>query len=636
MAQANILVVEDEGIVALDIQNRLRRQGYTPIGRASSGMEALALVKEHRPDLVLMDIRIQGDMDGIETAQKIQETYDIPVVYLTAHTDEQTVQRAKVTDPYGYLIKPFEEHELQITIEIALYKHQMEQALRQQTRQLEQILHTVPEGVLLLDPDNHILSSNRMAKQHLRVLAGAGAEGPLRYLGSHTIEELAARSNLSTFWQEIAVEEDARSCIYEVSVRPILMAKAAKGALGKPGWVVVTRDVTEIREIQKRVHQQERLAGIGQLAAGIAHDFNNLIASITLAVEAVQMTQDGLSERNAKRLSLILEEGKRASQLIRQIMDFSRKSTVEKHPVNLVSVLEELRRILEHTLPEHISIEVEYDGCDYTLDGDAAQLTQALLNLSLNSRDAMPNGGTLRFEVQGVCLKTYDEKPLPEMDSGNWLQLTVTDTGTGIPEEIVPHVFEPFFTTKGPTKGTGLGLAQVYGIVKQHGGHVDIESQPGTGTKFTVYLPSSAAIPDKAEIVKDDVPVENNRGQDDTILLVEDNPSLRATMSELLCLLDYTIIEATNGREALELMTQHQSDVKLVITDLIMPGQEGMATIGELRGRWAELPILAISGGGRVSALDLLPVARSLGANATLPKPISAERLFEVVDRLAG
>jgi signal transduction histidine kinase len=387
---------------------------------------------------------------------------------LTAHTDDVTLERAKTSDPYGYLTKPFEEHELRIAIEIGLHKHSMEQTLRRQATQLEQILQAVPTGILLLDENLHVVRSNFAGKDCLRILADVTPDGPLLKLGNYAISDLISNST-STFWHEISTGDRHNDRVFEVSARPVVVDYMTRDASTNQGWLVVTREVTEHRNIQRHVQQQERLAAIGQLAAGIAHDFNNLIASINMAVEAVQLTEPNLSEKTGKRLSLILDESRRATQMIRQIMDFGKqKTSTDKHAVKLKTLLRELRLILDHTLPENILIEINVEQDAATIDANPTQLTQALLNLCLNSRDAMPNGGGIRFDVSTTSFDTPAAAPHPDMQPGRWVVVQVRDTGLGISPDVLPHIFEPFFTTKAPAQGTGLGLAQVYGIVQQH------------------------------------------------------------------------------------------------------------------------------------------------------------------------
>lgn len=631
MSNTKILVVEDEAVVALDIQNRLRRLGYTPIGRAASGKEAIALAELHRPDIILMDIRIHGSMDGIETAHIIKNTLGIPAIYLTAHTDDVTLERAKTSDPYGYLTKPFEEHELRIAIEIGLHKHSMEQTLRRQATQLEQILQAVPTGILLLDENLHVVRSNFAGKDCLRILADVTPDGPLLKLGNYAISDLISNST-STFWHEISTGDRHNDRVFEVSARPVVVDYMTRDASTNQGWLVVTREVTEHRNIQRHVQQQERLAAIGQLAAGIAHDFNNLIASINMAVEAVQLTEPNLSEKTGKRLSLILDESRRATQMIRQIMDFGKqKTSTDKHAVKLKTLLRELRLILDHTLPENILIEINVEQDAATIDANPTQLTQALLNLCLNSRDAMPNGGGIRFDVSTTSFDTPAAAPHPDMQPGRWVVVQVRDTGLGISPDVLPHIFEPFFTTKAPAQGTGLGLAQVYGIVQQHGGYIEVESEYGVGTIFTMYFPACASATSSQETASLPYDLQVASPTAASIMLVEDNDSLRETLSEVLEMLEFTVYTAANGRDALDIMQDHRHDIRLVITDLIMPIMGGVELCQELM-KLEQPPAIVVMSGYSPDA-DIVKVTSS-GVKHWLSKPVAIETLCDTVSSI--
>ena len=229
---------------------------------------------------------------------------------------------------------------------------------------------------------------------------------------------------------------------------------------------------------------------MGQLAAGIAHDFNNLLTGIIGYAELLQCKPDMPHE---PALSRIVEQGRRAADLTRQILDFSRKSRRDPHPLDLAVCLEELVTFVAHTLPDNIRITMNVEPGDYTVDADRTQLQQIVTNLALNARDAMPEGGLLTIGLARRAFAPNDSRPSPGMTASEWVLLTVADTGSGIPPETLPHVFEPFFTTKEVGQGSGLGLAQVYGIVKQHQGEIVVDSQAGQGTTFSIYLPVSAS-----------------------------------------------------------------------------------------------------------------------------------------------
>ena len=485
MTPSKILVVEDESIVALDLQSILNRMGYNVVATAISGEEAIELAATSQPDLVLMDIRLRDSMDGVETAQQLLIQFGIRVIYLTAHADESTLQRAKITEPLGYLVKPFEERELRGTIEMALYKIQVDKLLQMQAARLQRVISTVPEGVALLDSQFRIVLANARAREYLYFLAEASVGDILGALGETPMEQLL-QSTDQEIWHQIEIPGTIPR-IFETNLSPTQPDKELFNSNASE-WVLVIREVTAERLVQQRTQAQDRLAAIGQFAAGIAHDFNNILASIMLVPYMMQKTEPNLSSKSRERLDNLSQQAKHASELIKQILDFSRASTMEMNSVNLVSLLNEVAKMVEPLLPENIFFNLSYLPDEYMVNGDSTRIVQLLMNLILNARDAMPTGGKLDVELARISGEDFHLDRASEHTE--WLRIRVSDSGTGIPPDILSRIFEPFFTSKAPDKGTGLGLAQVYGIVQQLEGHISVDSQLGHGTTFSVYFPA--------------------------------------------------------------------------------------------------------------------------------------------------
>ena len=388
------------------------------------------------------------------------------------------------------------------------------------------------------------------------------------------------------------------------------------------GLVAVARDVTERRRLEQQLRQQERLAAVGQLAGGIAHDFNNILAGITLYAQLPLRTAD-LAPGTEEALTSILEESHRAADLVQQILDFSRSAMMETEPISLSALVHEAMTLLRRTIPESIHLQAEMGADPCTIQGDPTRIHQALMNLALNARDAMPDGGELRLAVEPLTVATDDEPPLPDMAPGAWARLTVSDTGIGMTEEVQAHLFEPFFTTKEEGRGTGLGLAQVYGIVKQHQGFIDVDTAPDEGTAFSIYLP---LVEDEGRgtPAQDSTPPSGGRGE--TILVVEDADRLRRAIEAGLTSLGYNVVSAANGREAMEILpAQH---VDLVLTDVVMPQMGGEALLHALRAEDPHLKVIAMT--GHVVDTDVQGL-RASGFSAALPKPFSIEKLTRVV-----
>ncbi len=458
---------------------------------------------------------------------------------------------------------------------------QLLEQIRSQAEELDRILRTVPEGILLLDAEGHLRLANPRARECLQVLNPVRPGERLEHLGGRPIEELL-RPPSETLWHEIVVTGPHRR-IFEVAAHPLFQGQ---------GWVLVLRDVTQEREAQERLQQQEQLAIVGQLAAGIAHDFNNLLMGIIGYAQLLE-AEEALSDRGREFVALLIQQSQRAAQLVRQLLDFSRRSLRAPQPLELIPFFKEAVRFLERTLPETIRVIFDYEpGERYVVHADPTQLQQVLTNLALNARDAMPEGGELRIRLSRIQVPPKGPRPLPDLPPGPWILWEVEDTGTGIPPEILPRIFEPFFTTKPPGEGTGLGLAQVYGLVKQHGGYIDVESRVGEGTRFLIYLPPLEVPGEEQPEDRAELP----RGARETILVVEDEPAVQQVLRNLLERLGYRVILASDGEEALEIFRKKGKEIALVIADVVMPRMRGGALVQALRKEDPQVRVLLISG----------------------------------------
>jgi len=491
--------------------------------------------------------------------------------------------------------------------------------IQEQARQVQQIVDTVPEGVFLLNADGQVVLANPLAEGNLVTLADAQVGDTLTHLGDRPLAELLT-SPPQGLWHP--VKADRRS--FQVIARPMESGPETQN------WVLVVRDVTQQREMERRAQQQERLAAVGQLAAGIAHDFNNILATIILYAQ-MSARAEGLSARIRERMETINEQARHATRLTQQILDFSRRAVLERRPMDLLIFLKEQIKLLGRTLPESIQIELSYGSDEYAINADPTRIQQMVMNLSVNARDAMPEGGNLRIELERMRIEEDQEPPLPEMEPGEWIKLQITDTGSGIPPDILPHIFDPFFTTKPVGVGTGLGLAQVWGIVAQHEGHIDVNTTAGEGTTFTIYLPPLSIAP------LEELPLETEalfQGHGERILVVEDNETMRKALVETLALLNYRALEATNGREALALLEQapHQpaeeEEIALVLSDMVMPEMGGQALLNAMRERGLSLPVVMLSGHPVENELKNL---RAQGLAGWLLKPPRLEELAQLL-----
>ncbi len=507
--------------------------------------------------------------------------------------------------------------EVSVQLAVALYQADLRAALAAEEARLSALVERLPEGVLLLDGAHRILLTNRAAQEMLPVLTDAHSGDVLTHLAGHSLGEFLV-APAGNGWHEVTVPHLRRT--FQVAARPI------SGIGPNGGWVLVVREVTRERFLQAQLEQQERLAAVGQLASGIAHDFNNLLTT-TILYAQMALEHPELPSDLAQSLQVIIGESRQATQLVQQVLDFSRRAPIDVRPMDLTPFLKELTKILERTIPENIRLRLVAGAGPFTVRGDPTRLRHAVVNIVLNARDAMPQGGEVRLGLSRLTVGP-DERPLVGMGPGEWVCLEVTDTGTGILPEVLPHIFEPFFTTKPRGVGTGLGLAQVYGIVQQHGGHIGVETEVGKGTTFRVYLPALAE-----ETLALEPPAEGppSTGRGETILLVEDHPALRTAGREVLERLGYRVLEAADGREALEVYAAEPVD--LVLTDVVMPGMGGAALVEALRQQNPDVKVVAITGYGEDQEVKYI---RQAGVLEVVRKPFEVEHLAEVIRRMLG
>lgn len=465
-----------------------------------------------------------------------------------------------------------------IIVQDITQRQMMEEALRQ-------IVNSVHEGLLLLDAGLRVVLANPIAKQYLKILLDDDLDAPLKILGGRPILELLGSPPERMSLHEIVIDGPIHH-IFE------LKAYAMESEVLSGGWVLVLRDVTKERDERDYILAQERLATVGQLAAGIAHDFNNIMAVIVL-YSGMLLKKLDLSEKDRDRLTVIHDQTEHATKLIAQILDFSRRSMIERKPADLLPFVKKLLKLMERTLPESIDIKLTYNDEDYIVNADLVRLQQAIMNMAVNAQHAMPDGGTLHTDLSRETIEPGREPPLPEMPPGDYVRIAVSDTGTGISKEHLPHIFEPFFSTKEPGMGTGLGLSQVYGIVKQHDGYIDVSSQLDHGTTFTIYFPV-AELPGTGPLDKKDAPMVE--GGQETILIVEDDEAVGDALTDTLTIYGYKVLLTKNGQEALTVYNQQGEEIALVISDVVMPVMGGQELNKALREKDPDIKMLVITG----------------------------------------
>jgi len=379
--------------------------------------------------------------------------------------------------------------------------------------------------------------------------------------------------------------------------------------------------LVNLRNTQEQIVQQERLAAVGEMAAGIAHDFNNMLQGISGYVE-LALLEPGVGESTAKHLNNIFSLVDHATRLIRQILDFSRKSIMESINLSLGSYIKEAVKLLQRIIQENIKLQlVTSPGSDWVCV-DPTRIEQAIMNLVINARDAMPNGGELKISISPFITESGKTTPYPNMPAGEWVMVEVTDTGCGIPPENLPHIFEPFFTTKEKGRGTGLGLSQVYGIVKQHGGYITADSIVDKGTTFAIYLPASKEFKEEGEELSTGL----RWGKNELVLLAEDDLNVLLVNKARLEYLGYRVLMASDGKKAVEIFEQSKENIDLVISDIVMPEIDGVTLFRELKKHSPNVKMVLVSGYPLEGNQEIM----NLGIKI-IQKPFGKEKLSQVV-----
>ncbi|MCA9922089.1 MAG: response regulator [Anaerolineales bacterium] len=626
----HLLILEDEPLDVELIIAALEDAGYSPQWERVETREAfLERLDKSTYDLILADYQLPT-FDGF-TALKLfnQRNLNIPFIIVSGTLGEEVAIESLKAGATDYVLKQRLER-LGPVVQRAL-REKEEQRLRRQAedelRKLSQAVKQSPTSIIITDTNGNIEYVNpkfteitgytfdETIGQNPRILKGG-------YTSAEEYEHL---------WQRISTGQEWRGEFYNKrkdgtffwEMASITAIKNADGNITH--FLAVKEDITERKRIEEQARKQERLASVGQLAAGIAHDFNNILAVISLYSDL--LAGEVLSSAGKKQVQIISQQSKRAADLIQQILDFSRRAILERAPIELSYQIKELVKLWERTLPDNLNLVFKYGSDTYSVYADPTRIQQMLMNLVINARDAMPDGGTLT-----ICLKRRRIAERSDMSSwqippGDWVQITIADSGVGIASDILPHLYEPFFTTKGPGTGTGLGLAQVYGIVKQHEGHITVETVVGKGTTFTVCLP---AVSESEPMDEGEETAVITSGNGEFILIVEDNDITRKALADSLQTLNYQVLVAKNGLEALTVLAERGDDIALILCDQTMPKMSGEELLYTLKSRGETIPFVLISAYVRKDDMERL---QDLGMIDWLHKPLRLEELSDIIAR---
>jgi signal transduction histidine kinase len=618
---AQILIVEDELIVARDLEASLSRLGHDVVGVAASSEEALEAVKQRRPDLVLMDIRLKGPLDGVSTAEKLRALFDLPVIYLTAYADDATVERAKHTLPMGYLLKPYNTKELRSTVEIALYKDKLERKLQESERWFSTTLNALGDAVLAVTPDGRVSFMNPAAERLLKVRSAQAQGKPIdevmplvKAAGRSPVPSpaLAALSLGQLVHLPSGCELDGRAI--EDSAAPIITPDGRT-----LGAVVVFRDATEQHQLQRKVAEAERLSALGTLVSGVAHEIRNPLSVVVLNTELLLRAFSGASSDEALKpaeaaelLHEVFDGAKRINRIVSDLNTASRAPDQPLVPIDLSGVIGWVKRATAPQL-EPVARLIEQLAPVPLVLADDSRLGQVLVNLVLNAVQAFATPGLPTNEI--IVSTAIAE---------GRVVISVADNAGGIPPEVLSRIFEPFFTTKPLGKGTGLGLAISRGIVASFGGELTVATSLGKGTTFSVKLPPAPSEPATTA----QLPAALTAARRARILLIDDEPALIRAMTRVL-VPTHEVVSSVDARAAVQLALG-SPPFDLILCDVMLPGFGG---VDFYRAVLAQAPrvaerIVFISGG--VFSGPSVPFLASI-PNTQLIKPVSPSVLKDFV-----
>jgi PAS domain S-box-containing protein len=593
-SELSVLVIEDDSQLLRTLRDILDRRGYHPL-TANSAREGLALVEQELPAVALVDLKLP-DMDGVEVIDRLSALSQLTqTIVLTGNASIESALRALRQRTYDYLVKPVPPDKLLTTIDRAgerWQRRRAEEALRQSEERAQILLEHISDVVMVLD-DALVIRYVSPSVRHLLDYQPSELLGRPYLDVVHPEDASATGSFLRGDFRRggpLQAQLRVRPRAGDWRVLEIVVTSLA-GRTDMGGILLTGRDVTERRRMEQALQQVQRMDSIGQLAGGVAHDFNNILTAI-LGFSEILIDDAPSGSDTRLDLEAIQKAAQHGASLSRQLLAFSRRQMLDLKVLDLGQVVRDFERMIARVLGEHIRWGAQSDPDLWHVKADRGQLEQVLMNLAVNARDAMPDGGVLTVETRNA---TIDDSTPDRMQAapGAYVRLSVRDTGIGMDADTQARIFEPFFTTKAAGRGTGLGLATVYGIVKQSGGFVDVESEPGQGTSFHIFLPAVAdTVADRPAQAAPRVttPVETA-----SILLIEDDTALRRLLARSLQRVGHRVRDAADSQGALAILAEDPR-IDLLVTDAVLPGQSGPHLARQIEADRPALRVLFISG----------------------------------------
>ena len=624
---------------------------------AHQGREALDKVtaarRAGRPyAMAFVDVRMPPGWDGIETIARLWEVEPaLQVVVCTAYSDyswEKMTAKLGINENLVILKKPFDNIEV---LQLAHALTKKRQVTDQARLQLEALDRAVAERTRELEASNTELrhSEERFAKafraspipfaiQSLHQQRFIDVNDAFVKMTGFSRDELIDRTPLELricldyelrILSQVLENKPVRDLEAQIStkrgeLRNALVTIERLSVVGITHLLVMVVDVTERLQLEGALRQAQKMEAIGQLAAGVAHDFNNLL-TIIQGHASLQLGMPGRSENFTASLREISQASDRAANLTRQLLAFSRRQIIRPRVLDLNALLRDLAVMLRRLLGEQVELRTDFAESLPMVWADQTGVEQIILNLTLNARDAMPRGGRITIGTGTTVFTPADAEKNPEIAPGEYVCLSVADTGSGIDAATRSHIFEPFFTTKSVDKGTGMGLATVYGITKQHDGWIDVATEVGCGSTFRVFLPITRRL---AEPVEPEFFIPEPTLRDYTILVVEDDEAVRSLVREVLEHHQYRVLEAAHAEAALAVWREHDGKADLLLTDIVMPGVNGLELAQQLLAESPQLKVIYTSGYSAELFAGTQPLEE--GRNY-LPKPYLSAKLTTIV-----
>jgi two-component system, cell cycle sensor histidine kinase and response regulator CckA len=629
-----VLIVEDSEDDMLLLVRELQRGGYdVNYTRVETPATMQAALDRQSWDIVISDYTMPA-FNALEALKILQNRSDLPFIIVSGTIGEETAVAAMKAGAQDYILKgnltrlvPAVERELR-EAEDRQRRHSAEQALALSEDRFKTLCGAAPLGIFHCDAQGKNVYVNPRWQQ-ISGLSAAESLGEVWLQAIHPEDfDLASESWQATLAQQQSWTSEHRLLTPQGETRWVrTLVSPMYSTQGEfLGHVGTVENITEKKQLETQFLRAQRLESLGTMASGIAHDLNNVLTPIMGIVELLPLQIPNIDKQTQMLLQILDESTQRGAGLVKQILSFTRGVEGKPTQTQVSHLLREVYNIIHQTFPKNIRLSTELPQDLWAIAADATLLHQVFMNLCVNARDAMPDGGTLTIRAENLTIDEHYAKMNLDLSIGDYVAITIADTGTGIVPEILDRIFDPFFTTKEIGKGTGLGLATVLGIVKSHQGSIDIHSEIGKGTQFKVYLPATATTQVEPSIVN----AQPQSGRGELILVVDDEVAIQDITKATLTAYNYNVITASDGIEAIAMYAQHKQEISIVLLDLMMPALDSSTLIRTLFRLDPQVRIIAMSG---LATNESVKKVMNEGICAFLAKPFTAPELLNLLQR---